>query len=103
MAAGPIEQFEIHKIVNLGDVHLPLIGTVNLAITNSTVAMTLAFGLVVLAMSVVTARAQVVPGRTQMAGEMVFGMVDDLVDNLIGHEGRRSSPSSSRSSPSSWR
>ncbi len=88
MAAGPIEQFEIHKIVNLGDVTLPLLGTVNLAITNSTVAMTLAFGLVVLAMSIVTARAQVVPGRTQMAGEMVFGMVDDLVDNLIGHEGR---------------
>ena len=88
MAAGPIEQFEIHKIVNLGDVTLPLIGTVNLAITNSTVAMTLAFGLVILAMSIVTARAQVVPGRTQMAGEMVFGMVDDLVDNLIGHEGR---------------
>ena len=88
MAAGPIEQFEIHKIVNLGDVHLPLLGTVNLAITNSTVAMTLAFGLVILAMSIVTARAQVVPGRTQMAGEMVFGMVDDLVDNLIGHEGR---------------
>ena len=92
MAAGPIEQFEIHKIVNLGDVTLPLIGVVNLAITNSTVAMTLAFGLVVILMSVVTARPQVVPGRVQMAGEMVFGMVDDLVDNLIGHEGRQFFP-----------
>ncbi len=92
MAAGPIEQFEIHKIVNLGDVHLPLIGTVNLAITNSTVSMTLAFALVVLAMAIVTARPQVVPGRVQMAGEMVFGMVDDLTENLIGHEGRQFFP-----------
>ena len=88
MPAGPIEQFEVHKIVDLGDVHLPLLGAVNLAITNSTVAMTIAFTLVVVLMALVTARPQVVPGRVQMAGEMVFGMIDDLSDNLIGHEGR---------------
>jgi F-type H+-transporting ATPase subunit a len=89
--ADPIEQFQVRKIVDLPDLHTPW-GVIDLAITNSTVAMTLAFGLVVLAMSLVTARPQVVPGRVQMAGEMVFGMIDDLSTNLIGHEGRRYFP-----------
>ena len=92
MAAGPIEQFEVHKLVDFGDVRLPLLGALNLSITNSTVAMTVAFGLIVLFMTMVTARPQVVPGRLQMAGEMAFGMVDDLATQLIGPEGRRYFP-----------
>ncbi len=88
MAAGPIEQFEVHTIATFGDVTLPVLGKVTLAFTNSTLAMTVAFGLVVLFMTAVTFRAQVVPGRTQVAGEMVFGMVDDLATQLIGPQGR---------------
>ena len=89
MAAGPIEQFEVHKIVDFGDVRLPVLGALNLSITNSTVAMTLAFGLIVLFMALVTASPRVVPGRLQMSGELLFGMVDDLATQLIGPEGRR--------------
>ena len=92
MAAGPIEQFEVHKLVDFGDVRLPVLGALNLSITNSTVAMTMAFGLVVLFMTLVTASPRVVPGRLQMSGELLFGMVDDLATQLIGTEGKRYFP-----------
>ena len=92
MAAGPIEQFEVHKLVDLGDVRVPLLGAVDLAVTYSTVAMTVAFGLVVLFMTLVTASPRVAPGRLQMSGELLFGMVDDLATQLIGVEGRRYFP-----------
>ena len=92
MAAGPIEQFEVHKIVDLPDITVPGLGVIDLAITNSTLAMTFAFLLVVGFMAIITARPQVVPGRVQMAGEMIFGMIDDLASNLIGPEGRRYFP-----------
>lgn len=92
MAAGPIEQFEIHEYVSLGKIPVPGIGQVNLAVTNSTIAMTLAFAVIVGFMAMVTARPQVVPGRLQTAGEMVFSMVDDLAHQLIGHDGRKYFP-----------
>ncbi|MBE7218012.1 MAG: F0F1 ATP synthase subunit A [Caulobacteraceae bacterium] len=92
MAAGPIEQFEVHKLADFGSVNLPVLGTVDIAFTNSTLAMTIAVGLVILFMAAVTARPQVVPGRTQVMGEMAFGMVDDLATQLIGPEGRKFFP-----------
>ena len=45
--ADPIHQFAIQKVVDLGDVTLPVLGTVDLAITNSHIAMTVAFVLIV--------------------------------------------------------
>ncbi|WP_122465943.1 MULTISPECIES: F0F1 ATP synthase subunit A [Brevundimonas] len=90
--ADPIYQFEIVKIVDLPDVTVPGLGVVDLAITNSHVAMTIAFGLVVLLMTLVTARAKVVPGRLQAAGETLFGMIDNLTQSIIGHDGRKYFP-----------
>ena len=90
--AGPLEQFEIHKFVELPPVNVPFLGPIDLSITNSTLSMMLAFVIVVGFMTIVTARPQVVPGRTQAAGEMMFSLVDDLASNLIGPEGRRYFP-----------
>tara|TARA_R110002167_G_scaffold59046_2_gene167199 strand:+ start:1235 stop:2026 length:792 start_codon:yes stop_codon:yes gene_type:complete len=88
--ADPIHQFQIQPLPGLdfGEVTLPIIGTVHLAVTNSHLAMTVAFGLVVLFLSLVTSKAQVVPGRMQAAGEAMFGMIDDLAESIIGHEGK---------------
>jgi F-type H+-transporting ATPase subunit a len=83
-----MQQFEIHKIVEGPDIHLPLVGTINLAFTNSTLAMTIAALLVVAFMAAVTARPQVVPGRLQVVGEGVFNYIDNLAVGIIGHEGR---------------
>jgi F-type H+-transporting ATPase subunit a len=90
--AGPLEQFEIHKLVDLPDVTLPLVGKVDMAFTNSHLAMTLAFAAIVIFLSIVTSKAQVVPGRLQTVGETLFGMIDNLTDSLIGHEGRKYFP-----------
>ena len=54
MAAGPIEQFEIHKLVDLPVVNLPLVGPLDLSITNSTLSMLIACALVITFMTVVT-------------------------------------------------
>lgn len=92
MADSPIEQFQIKKLVDLPDVTLPVVGTVDLAITNSHVAMTIAFALVVGFLTLVSARASVVPGRLQAAGEVLFGMIDNLANSIIGHDGRKYFP-----------
>jgi len=90
--ADPIHQFEIVKIVDLPDVTVPGLGVIDLAITNSHVAMTIAFVIIVLFLNIVTARASVVPGRLQATGETLFGMIDGLTESIIGHEGRKYFP-----------
>jgi F-type H+-transporting ATPase subunit a len=65
---------------------------IDMAFTNSTLAMTVAAGMIVLLMAVVTAKPAVVPGRIQSVGEMLFGIVDNLTHNLIGPQGRAFSP-----------
>lgn len=90
--ADPIHQFEVAKVVDLPDFSLPGVGVIDMAITNSTVAMLAAAGVIVLLMALVTAKPAVVPGRLQSVGEMLFGMIDNLTDSIIGHEGRKYLP-----------
>ena len=90
--ADPIHQFQIQKVVDLPDVTLPLVGVVDLAITNSHIAMTIAFAAVVLFLTLVTSKATVVPGRLQAVGEGLFGLIDNLTDSIIGHDGRKYFP-----------
>lgn len=92
--ADPLHQFKIEPLEGLdfGEVTLPVVGSVHLAFTNSHLAMTVAFAMVVLFLTLVTAGAKVVPGRMQAAGEVLFGMIDGLVDSIIGHDGRKLFP-----------
>lgn len=90
--ADPLHQFQIQKIVDLPDVTLPGIGPVDLAITNSHVAMTIAFAVIVAFLAIVTGSAKVVPGRLQSVGETLFGMIDNMTDSIIGHDGRKYFP-----------
>jgi F-type H+-transporting ATPase subunit a len=90
--ADPIHQFEVAKIVDLPDITLPGGYVIDMAFTNSTMAMTIAAGLIVLLMAVVTAKPAVVPGRVQSVGELLFGIVDNLTSSLIGPEGRKFLP-----------
>ena len=92
MAADPIHQFQITKLVDFGQVNLPVFGVTDLAFTNSHLAMTMAFVLVVGFLSLVTANMQVVPGRLQAVGEQLFGMIDDLGESIIGHGGKKLFP-----------
>ena len=90
--ADPMHQFEVHKVVEMPDFTLPLVGRIDMAITNSTVAMFIAAGLILLFMAATTAKAAVVPGRLQVIGEGLFSYIDDLVTGIIGHEGRKFFP-----------
>lgn len=90
--ADPLHQFKIEPLIDFGMVNLPVVGEQHIAFTNSHLAMTIAFGLVVLMLQLFTAKATVVPGRMQAVGETFFGMIDGIVDSIIGHEGRKLFP-----------
>lgn len=90
--ADPMHQFEIHKIVDLPDITLPGVGVIDMAFTNSTLAMTVAAVLIVLFFALATAKGAVVPGRLQLVGESAFGFIDNLTDSIIGHEGKKFFP-----------
>ncbi len=86
--ADPMHQFEVQKIVDLPAFSLPGVGVIDMSITNSTMAMLIAAGGVILLFALATAKAAVVPGRLQLVGEGAFNYIDDLVTGIIGHEGR---------------
>jgi F-type H+-transporting ATPase subunit a len=90
--ADPIHQFQITKLLDFGQVNLPLIGKTDLAFTNSHLAMTIAFLVIVVFLTIVTSGMKVVPSRTQAVGEQLFTMIDNLGDSIIGHEGRKLFP-----------
>ncbi|HYG25514.1 MAG TPA: F0F1 ATP synthase subunit A [Caulobacteraceae bacterium] len=86
--ADPMHQFEIQVVKDLPDFSIPGIGVIDMAITNSTIAMLIAASLVVGFFALATSRVAVVPGRMQVVGETIFGFIDDLAVSIIGHEGR---------------
>ena len=45
--ADPMHQFEVHKVVDIPPVNVPGLGLIDISITNSSLAMMVAFGLVV--------------------------------------------------------
>ena len=90
--ADPMHQFEVHKIADLPDITLPGVGVIDMAFTNSTLAMTIAAGLIIAFMAIVTASPKVVPGRLQVIGEGAFNYIDNLAVGIIGHEGRKFFP-----------
>lgn len=86
--ADPMHQFQVEKLFDLPTVNLPLVGAIDLSITNSSLAMAVAAGLIILFFTFVTASPKVVPGRLQVVGEGVFSFIDDLAVSIIGQEGR---------------
>jgi len=86
--ASPMQQFEIQPVRALPTVNIPGLGMIDLSINNSILSMLIAAGVVIVLMTLATARAAVVPGRVQVIGEGVFGYIDDLATSIIGHEGR---------------
>jgi F-type H+-transporting ATPase subunit a len=91
--ASPMEQFQIKKVVDLPDFTIPGTDiTVDMAITNSSLAMFVAAGLLILFFALLTASPKVVPGKFQVIGEGVFTFIDDLSTSVIGHDGRKYFP-----------
>ena len=90
--ASPMEQFEIHKGLQGHVVPLPGGLSLDLSLSNSVLAMMIAAGLVIVFFEVTTRRAAVVPGRTQLVAEGIFGFIDDMAAGIIGPESRKFFP-----------
>jgi len=86
MAMDPMHQFEIQTLVGL-----PPIAGLDLSITNSVFAMLLAAAVPCLFFAFAAKKA-VVPGRLQSVGELLYLLVHDLADSMIGHEGKKFFP-----------
>jgi F-type H+-transporting ATPase subunit a len=83
----PMEQFMIHKIVNLPTVHVGGMA-IDLSITNSVLSMIVGAVLLV-AFFALTARREIVPNRGQALAESLYNIIDRvLVGPIIGHEGK---------------
>ena len=83
----PMEQFLIHKVVAIPPITVGGV-TFDLSLTNSVITM-LGAALFISLFFVASARRQVVPGRLQAFGEIVYDLVDKgLTGPMIGDRGR---------------
>lgn len=89
--ADPLHQFQIQKIVELPTVEVAGI-PIDLSITNSVLAMMIGTGAVILFFLFATARTAIIPGRMQVMAEGLFGLIDDLAESIIGHDGKHFFP-----------
>jgi F-type H+-transporting ATPase subunit a len=80
--AGPIEQFEIKKIAPIE------IGGYDLSFTNSALFMGLTVAGIVGILLLAASKSALVPGRLQSVGEMWYGMIRNMVDNVLGEDGK---------------
>lgn len=90
--ASPMEQFQIHKGLQLPTLDLPGGIAIDLSLNNSIMAMLIAAGLVIVFFEFATRRPAVVPGRAQLMAEGLFGYIDDMAHGIIGHESRKFFP-----------
>jgi F-type H+-transporting ATPase subunit a len=86
-AIEPMNQFMIHKLVDLPPVHVGALA-LDLSITNS-VAYMLAASAIITVFFLVAARGAVVPGRMQALAETLYDLIDKgLTGPMIGDRGR---------------
>lgn len=87
-AIEPMEQFMIHKVVDLPRICVHGLGALDLSITNSVLYMLIAATLITVFFLTASRRA-VVPGRMQALAEMLYDLVDNgMTGAMIGDKGR---------------
>jgi F-type H+-transporting ATPase subunit a len=78
---SPLAQFEIHKLVPLEWMGY------DISFTNSSLLMMLAL-LLLLGFYFAMGRAKLLPTRLQAMGEMLYGMIEQMIDGTVGEKGR---------------
>jgi len=86
VAAGPMEQFEIHPIVPLE------IGGVDVSFTNSSLWMCIVVASITLLLTIATSSRAVVPSRMQSIAEISYTFVADLIRSAAGSDGLKFFP-----------
>ncbi|MBI3435107.1 MAG: F0F1 ATP synthase subunit A [Proteobacteria bacterium] len=87
MAASPIHQFEIIKLLPIGK-----IGGIDLHFTNSALFMVIAVALTALLLLGTTTSRQMVPGRLQSIAELSYEFVANTLRSTAGEEGMKFFP-----------
>jgi F-type H+-transporting ATPase subunit a len=88
-AIEPMNQFMIHKVVDLPPVQIPGVGSIDMSITNSVLYMLVAATLITVFFLVASRRA-LVPGRLQALAETLYDLVDNGLTGamIAGDRGR---------------
>jgi F-type H+-transporting ATPase subunit a len=85
---APMEQFMVHKVVDLPTIRVHGLGAIDLSITNTVLFLLIAATLISVFFLTASRRA-IVPGRMQALAEMLYDMVDNgLTGAMIGDKGR---------------
>jgi F-type H+-transporting ATPase subunit a len=87
MAADPIHQFKITKLLPI-----TTIGSNDIAVTNSAVFMLVAVGLIAALLVGATSSRSLVPGRMQSIAELSYEFVASTIRSTAGSEGMRFFP-----------
>ncbi len=82
MVNDPIHQFRIHNILGPWNIFGLEIG-----FTNSNLFMAIIVAVIVGFLLLAARKGTLVPGRLQSVGEMWYGLIHNMVDNVLGEEG----------------
>jgi F-type H+-transporting ATPase subunit a len=80
---NPIEQFKIKDLAGPFNV-----GGYDIAFTNSALFMGATVATIAGFLWFASRKAEMVPGRVQSVGEMWYSMIHNMVENVLGHEGK---------------
>lgn len=86
MASNPLAQFEIKKLIDIE------IAGFDLSFTNSSLFMLLGMVLTLSLLFLAIRKKEIVPSRTQILAENIFGIIDSMIDQNIGEKGKRYFP-----------
>jgi F-type H+-transporting ATPase subunit a len=87
VANDPIHQFQIHDLT--GSMNL---GGYDISFTNSALFMGATVATITGLLLLASSKRALVPGRLQSVGEMWYGMIDSMVKNILGEEGKKFFP-----------
>jgi F-type H+-transporting ATPase subunit a len=83
VANDPIHQFQLHDLAGPFN-----IGGYDISFTNSALFMGLTVATITGVLLLAASKAALVPGRLQSVGEMWYSLVDNMVKNVLGEEGK---------------
>jgi F-type H+-transporting ATPase subunit a len=83
VANDPIHQFRLHDLAGPFN-----IGGYDISFTNSSLFMGITVATITGVLLLAARKGALVPGRLQSVGEMWYGLVDNMVKNVLGEEGK---------------
>jgi F-type H+-transporting ATPase subunit a len=90
LVIDPMHQFQIVPLFGHGEEAGAKLGL--FTVTNQTLWLGIAVLVIALLMLVGSARRSIIPGRVQSIGELLYGFIHDMVEDVLGHDGAKFFP-----------